>query len=159
MQVCPSFIYSITIVCKLTIDIEVKYIATCMHVASRFKVIFVSSHVMSSYGICVCVCVCVRARVSICTHACVCVWARACVCLCACTHVPVHVVLPQTERVENQDHDHSITSKINLVDLAGSERQSQAQTTGERLRVGVHALIFCLVQLRVGVHALAFCLV
>ena len=41
----------------------------------------------------------------------------------------------QTERVENQDHDHSITSKINLVDLAGSERQSQAQTSGERLRV------------------------
>ena len=41
----------------------------------------------------------------------------------------------QTEELEGQEHDHSITSKINLVDLAGSERQSQAQTSGERLRV------------------------
>ena len=42
----------------------------------------------------------------------------------------------QTEVLEGQEHDHSITSKINLVDLAGSERQSLAQTSGERLRVG-----------------------
>ena len=42
----------------------------------------------------------------------------------------------QTEEIEGIQHDHSITSKINLVDLAGSERQSQAQTSGERLRVG-----------------------
>ena len=41
----------------------------------------------------------------------------------------------QTERLEGKDHDSSINSKINLVDLAGSERQSQAQTSGERLRV------------------------
>ena len=41
----------------------------------------------------------------------------------------------QTEEIEGIQHDHSITSKINLVDLAGSERQSQAQTSGERLRV------------------------
>ena len=42
----------------------------------------------------------------------------------------------QTEEIEGIQHDHSITSKINLVDLAGSEMQSQAQTSGERLRVG-----------------------
>ena len=45
------------------------------------------------------------------------------------------LVYLQTEELEGQEHDHSITSKINLVDLAGSERQSQAQTSGERLRV------------------------
>ncbi|KAK7095052.1 hypothetical protein V1264_006513 [Littorina saxatilis] len=56
------------------------------------------------------------------------------------SHSVFTIVLTQTktERVENQDHDHSITSKINLVDLAGSERQSQAQTTGERLREGAN---------------------
>lgn len=41
----------------------------------------------------------------------------------------------QSEYLEGQNHDHSITSKVNLVDLAGSERQTTAQTSGERLRV------------------------
>nr|KAG5712585.1 hypothetical protein BaRGS_011559 [Batillaria attramentaria] len=56
------------------------------------------------------------------------------------SHSVFTIVLTQTrtERVEGQDHDHSITSKINLVDLAGSERQSQAQTSGERLREGAN---------------------
>nr|XP_034300565.1 kinesin-like protein KIF14 [Crassostrea gigas] len=44
----------------------------------------------------------------------------------------------ETEEIEGIQHDHSITSKINLVDLAGSERQSQAQTSGERLREGAN---------------------
>ncbi|XP_033476758.2 kinesin-like protein KIF14 [Epinephelus lanceolatus] len=42
----------------------------------------------------------------------------------------------QTEFVEGEEHDHSITSRINLVDLAGSERCNSAQTSGERLREG-----------------------
>ncbi|XP_041648181.1 kinesin-like protein KIF14 isoform X2 [Cheilinus undulatus] len=42
----------------------------------------------------------------------------------------------QTEFVEGEEHDHSITSRINLVDLAGSERCRSAQTTGDRLREG-----------------------
>ncbi|XP_035996965.1 kinesin-like protein KIF14 [Fundulus heteroclitus] len=42
----------------------------------------------------------------------------------------------KTEFVEGEEHDHSITSRINLVDLAGSERSSTAQTSGERLREG-----------------------
>lgn len=41
----------------------------------------------------------------------------------------------QTEFVEGEEHEHSITSRINLVDLAGSERSSSAQTSGDRLRV------------------------
>lgn len=41
----------------------------------------------------------------------------------------------QTEFVEGEEHDHSITSRINLVDLAGSERCNSAQTSGDRLRV------------------------
>lgn len=49
-------------------------------------------------------------------------------------------LLLQTEILEGQQHDHSMTSKINLVDLAGSERQSLAQTSGERLRVGTKVL-------------------
>ncbi len=43
----------------------------------------------------------------------------------------------QVDTIENERHEHSITSKINLVDLAGSERQSQAKTSGDRLRVRV----------------------
>lgn len=45
----------------------------------------------------------------------------------------------QTEFVEGEEHDHSITSRINLVDLAGSERCNSAQTSGDRLRVHTHA--------------------
>lgn len=41
----------------------------------------------------------------------------------------------QTEFVEEEEHDHTITSRINLVDLAGSERCSSAQTSEDRLRV------------------------
>ncbi|KAJ8384536.1 hypothetical protein AAFF_G00204510 [Aldrovandia affinis] len=40
----------------------------------------------------------------------------------------------KTEFVEEEEHDHTITSRINLVDLAGSERCSSAQTSGDRLR-------------------------
>ncbi|XP_052214785.1 kinesin-like protein KIF14 isoform X2 [Dreissena polymorpha] len=56
------------------------------------------------------------------------------------SHSVFTIVLTQTktETLEGQVHDHSITSKINLVDLAGSERQSQAQTSGERLREGAN---------------------
>ena len=43
--------------------------------------------------------------------------------------------LIQVDTIEHEKHEHSITSKINLVDLAGSERQSQAKTSGDRLRV------------------------
>uniref|UniRef100_A0A8C5AJB8 Kinesin-like protein KIF14 n=1 Tax=Gadus morhua TaxID=8049 RepID=A0A8C5AJB8_GADMO len=42
----------------------------------------------------------------------------------------------KTEFVEEEEHDHRITSRINLVDLAGSERCNSAQTNGERLREG-----------------------
>ncbi|XP_040897242.1 kinesin-like protein KIF14 isoform X2 [Toxotes jaculatrix] len=42
----------------------------------------------------------------------------------------------KTEFVEDEEHDHSITSRINLVDLAGSERCNSAQTSGDRLREG-----------------------
>uniref|UniRef100_A0A8C4DI56 Kinesin-like protein KIF14 n=1 Tax=Dicentrarchus labrax TaxID=13489 RepID=A0A8C4DI56_DICLA len=42
----------------------------------------------------------------------------------------------QTEFVEGEEHEHSITSRINLVDLAGSERCNSAQTSGDRLREG-----------------------
>ncbi|XP_043985739.1 kinesin-like protein KIF14 [Gambusia affinis] len=42
----------------------------------------------------------------------------------------------KTEFVEGEEHDHSISSRINLVDLAGSERSRTAQTSGERLREG-----------------------
>ena len=48
----------------------------------------------------------------------------------------------QTDNIEGEDHEHSITSKINLVDLAGSERQSVAKTSGERLRVCTLVVIF-----------------
>lgn len=44
----------------------------------------------------------------------------------------------QTEFVEGEEHDHSITSRINLVDLAGSERCNSAGTSGDRLRVHTH---------------------
>ncbi|XP_041863265.1 kinesin-like protein KIF14 isoform X2 [Melanotaenia boesemani] len=43
----------------------------------------------------------------------------------------------KTEFVEGEEHDHSITSRINLIDLAGSERCNSAQTSGDRLREGV----------------------
>ncbi|XP_039985458.1 kinesin-like protein KIF14 [Xiphias gladius] len=42
----------------------------------------------------------------------------------------------KTEFVEGEEHEHSITSRINLVDLAGSERCNSAQTSGDRLREG-----------------------
>ncbi|XP_061739305.1 kinesin-like protein KIF14 [Nerophis ophidion] len=42
----------------------------------------------------------------------------------------------KTEFVAGEEHDHSITSRINLVDLAGSERSNSAKTSGERLREG-----------------------
>ncbi|XP_060934575.1 kinesin-like protein KIF14 [Limanda limanda] len=42
----------------------------------------------------------------------------------------------KTEFVEDEEHDHSISSRINLVDLAGSERCKTAQTSGDRLREG-----------------------
>ncbi|ESO86352.1 hypothetical protein LOTGIDRAFT_167164 [Lottia gigantea] len=56
------------------------------------------------------------------------------------SHSVFTIVLTQskTERIEGTDHEHCTNSKINLVDLAGSERQSQAQTTGERLREGAN---------------------
>ncbi|XP_025113776.1 kinesin-like protein KIF14 isoform X3 [Pomacea canaliculata] len=56
------------------------------------------------------------------------------------SHSVFTILLTQTriERVDGKDHDHAINSKINLVDLAGSERQSQAQTSGERLREGAN---------------------
>ncbi|MGH0139527.1 UNVERIFIED_CONTAM: hypothetical protein FKN15_022116 [Acipenser sinensis] len=43
----------------------------------------------------------------------------------------------KTEFVDEEEHDHTITSRINLVDLAGSERCSTAQTSGDRLKEGV----------------------
>lgn len=46
----------------------------------------------------------------------------------------------QTEFVEGEEHEHSITSRINLVDLAGSERSNSAQTSGDRLRVHTQAM-------------------
>ncbi len=49
----------------------------------------------------------------------------------------------QTEFVEEEEHDHCITSRINLVDLAGSERCTSAQTSGDRLRVTVALFILC----------------
>ncbi|KAM4548315.1 kinesin-like protein KIF14 [Odontesthes bonariensis] len=42
----------------------------------------------------------------------------------------------KTEFVEGEEHDHSISSRINLVDLAGSERCNSAKTSGDRLREG-----------------------
>ncbi|XP_051551445.1 kinesin-like protein KIF14 [Myxocyprinus asiaticus] len=42
----------------------------------------------------------------------------------------------KTEFVEEEEHDHCITSRINLVDLAGSERCTSAHTSGDRLREG-----------------------
>ncbi|KAF3690792.1 Kinesin-like protein KIF14 [Channa argus] len=54
------------------------------------------------------------------------------------SHSVFTLVLTQTktEFVEGEEHDHSITSRINLVDLAGSERCNSAQTSGDRLREG-----------------------
>lgn len=60
-------------------------------------------------------------------------WTRLLVCR---FHGDLNVL--QTELVEGEEHDHTITSRINLVDLAGSERCASAQTSGERLRVNVH---------------------
>ena len=53
------------------------------------------------------------------------------------TSISVHAH-GQTELVEGEEHEHSITSRINLVDLAGSERSNTAQTSGDRLRVCTH---------------------
>lgn len=44
-------------------------------------------------------------------------------------------LLPQTELVDGEEHDHTVTSRISLVDLAGSERQGPAGTSGQQLRV------------------------
>ncbi|XP_072294433.1 kinesin-like protein KIF14 isoform X1 [Eucyclogobius newberryi] len=54
------------------------------------------------------------------------------------SHSVLTLVMTQTktELVEGEEHDHSITSKINLVDLAGSERCNSAKTSGDRLREG-----------------------
>ena len=54
------------------------------------------------------------------------------------SHAVFTMVLTQTkcDIIEEQEHEHTITSKINLVDLAGSERQSVAKTSGDRLREG-----------------------
>ncbi|XP_062411440.1 kinesin-like protein KIF14 isoform X3 [Sardina pilchardus] len=54
------------------------------------------------------------------------------------SHSVFTLVLTQTktELVEGEEHDHTITSRINLVDLAGSERCASAQTSGDRLREG-----------------------
>ncbi|XP_048832905.1 kinesin-like protein KIF14 isoform X2 [Brienomyrus brachyistius] len=54
------------------------------------------------------------------------------------SHSVFTLVMTQTKRelVEEEEHDHRITSRINLVDLAGSERCSSAQTWGDRLREG-----------------------
>ncbi|XP_055498421.1 kinesin-like protein KIF14 isoform X3 [Leucoraja erinacea] len=43
----------------------------------------------------------------------------------------------KTEFVAEQEHEHSVTSRINLVDLAGSERCFTSQTSGNRLKEGV----------------------
>ncbi|XP_070257478.1 kinesin-like protein KIF14 [Myotis yumanensis] len=43
----------------------------------------------------------------------------------------------QTELVDGEEHDHTVTSRISLVDLAGSERQGLAGTSGQQLREGV----------------------
>uniref|UniRef100_A0A3B5L9S1 Kinesin-like protein n=1 Tax=Xiphophorus couchianus TaxID=32473 RepID=A0A3B5L9S1_9TELE len=56
------------------------------------------------------------------------------------SHSVFTLVMTQT-KVHNsvftgEEHDHSISSRINLVDLAGSERCRTAQTSGERLREG-----------------------
>lgn len=55
------------------------------------------------------------------------------------SHSVCTIVMTQTktEFVEEEEHDHRITSRINLVDLAGSERCSSAQTTGDRLKEGM----------------------
>ncbi|XP_072245431.1 kinesin-like protein KIF14 [Leuresthes tenuis] len=54
------------------------------------------------------------------------------------SHSVFTLVMTQTksEFVEGEEHDHSISSRINLVDLAGSERCNSAQTSGDRLREG-----------------------
>ncbi|XP_030062914.1 kinesin-like protein KIF14 isoform X2 [Microcaecilia unicolor] len=43
----------------------------------------------------------------------------------------------KTEFVEEEEHDHRITSRINLVDLAGSERCAVSQARGQQLKEGV----------------------
>ncbi|XP_067846718.1 kinesin-like protein KIF14 [Heptranchias perlo] len=43
----------------------------------------------------------------------------------------------KTEFVEEEEHEHCVTSRVNLVDLAGSERCFTAQTSGDRLKEGV----------------------
>uniref|UniRef100_A0A8C0HG58 Kinesin family member 14 n=1 Tax=Chelonoidis abingdonii TaxID=106734 RepID=A0A8C0HG58_CHEAB len=55
------------------------------------------------------------------------------------SHSVFTLVLTQTktEFVEEEGHDHRITSRINLIDLAGSERCSPTQTSEERLKEGV----------------------
>lgn len=48
----------------------------------------------------------------------------------------------QTEFVAEQEHEHSVTSRINLVDLAGSERCFTSQTSGNRLKVNAFPALF-----------------
>ncbi|KAJ8277956.1 hypothetical protein GJAV_G00082120 [Gymnothorax javanicus] len=54
------------------------------------------------------------------------------------SHSVLTLVMTQTktEFVDEEEHDHTVTSRINLVDLAGSERCSSAQTSEDRLREG-----------------------
>ncbi|XP_051866726.1 LOW QUALITY PROTEIN: kinesin-like protein KIF14 [Pristis pectinata] len=40
----------------------------------------------------------------------------------------------KTEFVDEQEHEHCVTSRVNLVDLAGSERCFTSQTCGDRLK-------------------------
>ncbi|GCB74803.1 hypothetical protein scyTo_0003896 [Scyliorhinus torazame] len=55
------------------------------------------------------------------------------------SHSVITLVITQTkaEFVEEEEHEHCVTSKVNLVDLAGSERCFTAQTSGDRLKEGV----------------------
>ncbi|XP_054432470.1 kinesin-like protein KIF14 [Pteronotus mesoamericanus] len=43
----------------------------------------------------------------------------------------------QTERVDGEEHEHRVTSRVDLVDLAGSERCGPAGACGQQLREGV----------------------
>ncbi|MGH0118850.1 UNVERIFIED_CONTAM: hypothetical protein FKN15_001197 [Acipenser sinensis] len=51
------------------------------------------------------------------------------------SHLVFTLVVTQTktELVEEEEHDHMITSRINLVIVTGSKRCSAAQTSGDRL--------------------------
>nr|XP_005997779.2 PREDICTED: kinesin-like protein KIF14 isoform X2 [Latimeria chalumnae] len=55
------------------------------------------------------------------------------------SHSVFTIVMTQTktEFVEEEEHDHRVTSRINLVDLAGSERCCSTQASGDRLKEGM----------------------